>query len=78
MDPYVQQHAHVELLEMMTQILVTLVTTLVNVVLDQMMMTVPHVTIILIGMMDNVFQLAQMDIIKMILLILVRDVMDHA
>jgi hypothetical protein len=65
-------------LEMMTQILVTLVTTLVNVVLDQMMMTVPHVTIILIGMMDNVFQLAQMDIIKMILLILVRDVMDHA
>lgn len=63
---------------MTLQINVKIVTTLVNVVLDQMMMTVPHVTIILIGMMDNVFQLAQMDIIKMILLILVRDVMDHA
>lgn len=71
-------HAHVEHMEKTLQINVKIVTTLVNVVLDQMMMTVPHVTIILIGMMDNVFQLAQMDIIKMILLILVRDVMDHA
>lgn len=63
---------------MMKQINVNIVTTLVNVALDQMMTNVPHVTIILIGTMDNVLQLAQMDIIKMILLTLVKDVMDHA
>lgn len=78
MEPLAHQHAHVEHMEMMKQIPVMLVATLVNVVPDQLTTNVPNVTMVLIGTMENVFQLAQMDIIKMILITSVRDVMDHA
>lgn len=76
--PHVQQHVNVELMEMMKQIHVMLVATLVNVALQQVMTIVPNVTIILIGMKDLALNSAQMDIIKMMKITLVRDATDLA
>lgn len=61
---------------MMNQIHVKNVTILVNVALMDLMTVVPNVTMELIGMKENALQNVQIDIIKMTLIILVKDVTD--
>jgi hypothetical protein len=57
---------------------VQIVATLVNAALEQVMTNVPNVMMVLIGTKENAQKLAQMDIGKMILITLVRDVTDLA
>lgn len=76
MDKNVQQTAHVELTEMTPPTFVKNVTTHVNVVVDQLMLIVPLVTMELIGMKENVEQFAQQDTGKILKPILVTDVME--
>lgn len=76
MDKNVQQTAHVELTEMTAPTFVKNVTTHVNVVVDQLMLIVPLVTMELIGMKENVEQSAQQDTGKILKPILVTDVME--
>jgi hypothetical protein len=51
---HAQQHAHVDIGKMMTQMNAQNVTILVNVALDPEMTNVPNVTMVLIGTMENV------------------------